>query len=42
MSAVAFGTPRFGLYRVDYDTQERTPKLSARWYREVARQNAVV
>jgi beta-galactosidase len=25
---------RFGLCRVDYETQERIPKLSARWYRE--------
>jgi beta-glucosidase len=34
--------PRFGLYRVDYETQERTPKLSAEFFREVARQNALV
>ncbi|WP_432924452.1 GH1 family beta-glucosidase [Microbispora sp. CA-135349] len=26
---------RFGLVRVDYDTLERTPRDSARWYREV-------
>ena len=26
--------PRFGIVRVDYDTQERTPKASAAWYRE--------
>ena len=25
---------RFGLVRVDFDTQVRTPKLSAEWYRE--------
>jgi len=25
---------RFGLVRVDYDTQERTPKQSALWYRD--------
>ena len=25
---------RFGLFRVDYDTQVRTPKASAHWYRE--------
>ncbi len=25
---------RFGLFRVDYDTQRRTPKASAHWYRE--------
>jgi beta-glucosidase len=34
--------PKFGLYRVNMETQERTPKLSARWFREVAHQNAVV
>jgi beta-glucosidase len=28
---------RFGIVRVDYETQERTPKASARWYAEVAR-----
>ena len=33
---------RFGLIRVDFDTLERTPKLSADWFREAARQNAVV
>ena len=27
--------PRFGIVRVDYDTQRRTPKASARWYAEV-------
>jgi beta-glucosidase len=26
---------RFGLVHVDFSTQKRTPKLSARWYREV-------
>ncbi|MFD8431660.1 family 1 glycosylhydrolase, partial [Streptomyces coelicoflavus] len=26
---------RFGIVRVDYDTQERTPKDSYRWYREM-------
>lgn len=25
---------RFGLYHVDYETQDRTPKLSANWYRK--------
>jgi beta-glucosidase len=25
---------RFGLFRVDYETQARTPKASAHWYRE--------
>jgi len=33
---------RFGLIYVDFDTLERTPKLSAEWFREAARQNAVV
>ncbi|QOR69641.1 beta-glucosidase [Ruania alkalisoli] len=28
---------RFGIVRVDYDTQERTPKDSARWYAELVR-----
>ncbi|MEU2779186.1 GH1 family beta-glucosidase [Streptomyces sp. NPDC007162] len=28
---------RFGMVHVDYGTLERTPKSSARWYREVAR-----
>lgn len=27
---------RFGIVRVDYQTQERTPKLSARWFRDTA------
>ncbi|KAL5990481.1 hypothetical protein ACLOJK_011383 [Asimina triloba] len=27
-------TMRFGLYHVDYKTQERTPKLSAQWYKQ--------
>ncbi|KAL5990485.1 hypothetical protein ACLOJK_011387 [Asimina triloba] len=27
-------TMRYGLYHVDYKTQERTPKLSARWYKQ--------
>jgi beta-glucosidase len=33
---------RFGLYRVDFKTQRRTPKLSASFYREVIERNAVV
>jgi beta-glucosidase len=33
---------RFGLVFVDFDTLERIPKLSAAWFREAARQNAVV
>jgi beta-glucosidase len=32
---------RFGLHYVDYKTQERIPKLSAQWYREVIAKNAV-
>lgn len=28
---------RFGIVRVDFDTQRRTPKDSARWYAQVAR-----
>ncbi len=33
---------RFGIYYVDYTTQKRYPKLSAHWYQEVIRRNAVV
>ena len=32
---------RFGLIRVDYTTQKRTPKLSAAFYREVIARNGV-
>ena len=32
---------RFGLIRVDYETQQRTPKASARWYQRVIRQNGI-
>ena len=32
---------RFGLVHVDYETQKRTPKLSASFYREVIARNAV-
>ena len=32
---------RFGIVRVDYDTQERTPKASARWYADVCRSGRV-
>ena len=32
---------RFSLVYVDFDTLERKPKLSAEWFREAARQNAV-
>jgi beta-glucosidase len=33
---------RFGIIYVNFDTLERIPKLSAEWFREAARQNAVV
>jgi beta-glucosidase len=33
---------RFGLIYVDFETLERTPKLSGKWFREAARQNALV
>jgi beta-glucosidase len=33
---------RFGLVYVDFNTQKRIPKASAAWFREAARQNAVV
>jgi beta-glucosidase len=33
---------RFGLVHVDFDTLQRTPKLSATWFREAARHNAVM
>ena len=32
---------RFGIVRVDYTTQERTPKDSARWYADVIRRNGL-
>jgi len=32
---------RFGLYRVDFATQARVPKLSAAFYREVIARNAI-
>lgn len=34
-------TERFGLVHVNYETLERTPKLSARFYREVILRNAL-
>jgi beta-glucosidase len=34
-------TPRFGLIRVDYATQKRTPKHSFAWYRDVIARSAV-
>jgi beta-glucosidase len=36
-----YGT-RFGIVYVDFKTQKRIPKLSAQWFREAARRNAVV
>ena len=33
---------RFGVHYVDFATQQRTPKLSAAWYRELIRRNALV
>ncbi len=35
-------TRRFGIVYVDYATQRRTPKLSARWYTEVMRTGRIV
>jgi beta-glucosidase len=32
---------RFGIHYVDFKTEKRTPKLSAKWYREVIARNAV-
>jgi beta-glucosidase len=38
----AFGyTKRFGICHTDFATQKRTPKLSAKFYRDVIRRNAV-
>ncbi|MES2444768.1 MAG: GH1 family beta-glucosidase [Pseudomonadota bacterium] len=33
---------RFGIHYVDFATQQRIPKLSAHWYRELIKRNAVV
>jgi len=33
---------RFGIIYVDFETLERIPKLSAEWFAEAARNNAVV
>jgi beta-glucosidase len=33
---------RFGIIYVDFETQKRIPKLSAEWFREAAKRNAVV
>ena len=32
---------RFGIVRVDFDTQRRTPSASARWYADVVRTGTV-
>ena len=38
----AYGySKRFGIVRVDYDTLERTPKVSALWYSELAATNRI-
>lgn len=33
--------PRFGIVRVDYDTQRRIPKQSYHWYSEIIQQNGL-
>ncbi|MBL9205301.1 MAG: beta-glucosidase [Opitutaceae bacterium] len=35
-------TRRFGIVHVDYRTQRRTPKLSAKWYQKVMAENRIV
>ena len=35
-------TKRFGIVRVDYETQQRTMKASGEWYAEVIRRNRVI
>ena len=38
----SYGTSkRFGLIRVEYQTQSRIPKASARWYQQVIRGNGL-
>ena len=38
----SFGySKRFGLIYVDFETLERTPKDSARWYAQVTRANGI-
>lgn len=32
---------RFGLYRADFETQARVPKLSAAFHRDVVAKNAI-
>jgi beta-glucosidase len=33
---------RFGIVHIDYETQKRTPKLSAHWYSKVIAENRVL
>jgi beta-glucosidase/6-phospho-beta-glucosidase/beta-galactosidase len=33
---------RYGMVYVDFKTQKRTPRMSGHWFRETAKQNAVV
>ncbi len=35
-------TKRFGIHYVDYKTEQRIPKLSALWYRELIKRNGLV
>jgi beta-glucosidase len=39
--AVGYGT-RFGLVHMDYKTLKRTPKLSAEYFKAMAKENAVL
>ena len=34
-------TKRFGIVRVDYETQKRTPKSSAKWYGQTIKNNGI-
>jgi beta-glucosidase len=34
-------TKRFGIVHVAYETQKRTPKMSAHWYSQVIRDNGL-
>lgn len=38
--ALGYG-PRFGIVRVDYETQERIPKLSSHWFGELCRTRVI-
>jgi beta-glucosidase len=35
-------TLRFGLYHVDFTTQQRTAKMSAKWYRDLLMGNGLM